>query len=234
MKIVCFGDSITRGQFSYNWVKRLSSEFKDYTFINLGANGELAYHLLQRVDQVKKHNPDIIFILIGTNDIYSITTEANTKRYVKNAKLPQEPSKDWYVENLDQILLELSNTKTKIVLITIPPLGEDINHFANQWVREYNAEIMLLMKKHSCEIIDLYEMLINYLEENPPERTVPLKLNLEWVIKAILKRYLLFYSWNRISKSVGLNLTTDTIHLNTTSGLILTDLIRKYLTEKYN
>jgi acyl-CoA thioesterase I len=234
MKIVCFGDSITRGQFSFNWVKRLSNEFTNHTFINSGINGELTYHLLQRVDDVKNQYPDLIFILVGTNDIYSITSETTTKRYVKNAKLPQVPSKDWFVKNLNQILLELSTMKSKIVLITIPPLGEDLNHFANQWVRDYNREIAQLKEKYLCDTIDLHEKMVNYLKENHPGEAVQLKLSLDLVIKAIFKKIFLFYSWDKISKSFGLTLTTDTIHLNETSGLMLTDLIRNYLNDNFD
>lgn len=229
MRIACFGDSLTRGQFSFNWVAKLSNVFKNYTFINLGVNGELAYHLLNRIGKVKKCNPDIIFILVGTNDIFSITSKANTKRYIRNAKLPQVPTKDWYEKNLEQIIAELRKTKAKIILITIPPLGEDTNHFANQWVIEYNKIVMQLAKKYSCDILDFYEKMVNYLKENPSKKVVPLNLGLEFIIKAILKRKLLFKSWNNISKSFGLTLTTDTIHLNKTSGNMLTELTSEYL-----
>lgn len=229
MKIICLGDSITRGQFSYNWVKDLSIAFRDYSFINEGMNGALAYNRLKRVEGIQKHKPDVVFILLGTNDILSITSKTNTRRYMRNARLPEVPTKDWFVKNLETIISAIQPTNTKIALITIPLLGEEIGHFANKLVREYNQAIISLQEKYSCDLIDLHSSMVDYLEENPPKKPIPFDLSLNLIFKAILKRIFFFYSWNRISRSFGLTLTTDTIHLNDTSGQMLAELTREYI-----
>jgi len=66
--VVCCGDSLTHGRIGYNWVSKLEDEDKTRIFINAGINGDLAWNLYQRIEDVIKCNPDIITILIGTND----------------------------------------------------------------------------------------------------------------------------------------------------------------------
>ena len=67
--IVCVGDSITRGEVSYNYVDRLEARLGDrYEVINAGINSELSYEVLQRLDQVIACEPELVTVLIGTND----------------------------------------------------------------------------------------------------------------------------------------------------------------------
>lgn len=234
MKIVCFGDSITRGQVSFDWVAALAREWKEHTFINLGVNGNLAYHLLRRIEQVKRHRPDLVIVLVGTNDVYALTTPALTRRYVKSGKLPQTPSGDWYEENMRAILSELQQIPTRIALISLPPLGEDLEHEVNQKIRQYNQTLLRLKEEYACEWIDLYGAMQTYLRDYPPSKIVPVSVNLWWVVRAVLMRKLLFFSWNRISGGLGLRLTTDTIHLNETGGGLLLKELRLYFDQLQN
>ena len=62
-RILLLGDSITE---SFN-TQKLLLEFK---IINKGISGNNSTHLLKRLDRdLLASNPDIVFILIGTNDI---------------------------------------------------------------------------------------------------------------------------------------------------------------------
>ena len=69
--VVLVGDSGTRGERGYSYVKLLSQKLdKDaFAFINAGVNRELAYNVRQRIDKVIAYKPDFVTILIGTNDL---------------------------------------------------------------------------------------------------------------------------------------------------------------------
>ena len=67
--VVCLGDSNTQGQFSANYVKRLQDRWPGTRFINAGVNGQLAYNITQRLDEVVAQQPDVVTLLVGTNDV---------------------------------------------------------------------------------------------------------------------------------------------------------------------
>src|SRR6218665_1058966 len=69
--LVCFGDSNTHGNVSYNWVSDLGRIFHDLQVLNAGVNSDLTYSLLQRIDDVIACQPDFITVLAGTNDVSS-------------------------------------------------------------------------------------------------------------------------------------------------------------------
>ena len=54
--VVCAGDSITHGVVSANYVEMLERRFAadGYEFVNAGINGQLAYNLLQRLDECRR------------------------------------------------------------------------------------------------------------------------------------------------------------------------------------
>ncbi len=232
IKIACLGDSITKGRFSYNWIKQLSNEFKEKSihFFNFGKDGELAFNALQRIDDVINIQPEYVFILLGTNDINAIMCEANTKRYMRGEKLPQRPNIEWYLENIEKITTLLkSKTKAKIVLISIPILGEDLKNIANKTVDKYNEKIKEYSLQNKIAYIDLYQKMFSFLLENSVKNVRPLSLGLGLIFKAFLRRYILFQDWNTISQKHQLLLTTDFIHLNTTSGKMLAEMVKNHI-----
>jgi lysophospholipase L1-like esterase len=102
--VVCVGDSLTHGRVSYNYVDDLDGRFPDdYLFVNAGINSELAYNVLQRLDNIIALKPDYITILIGSNDVLGTLGEQSAQRYVKKWNLPQAPDRQWFRKNLTQI-----------------------------------------------------------------------------------------------------------------------------------
>ncbi len=69
-RIACLGDSLTRAQFSVDYLDLLGRRHPpgDVRLARFGANGDFAYDLLQRLDAVVTNPPDVITVLIGTND----------------------------------------------------------------------------------------------------------------------------------------------------------------------
>ncbi|HEY0256766.1 MAG TPA: GDSL-type esterase/lipase family protein, partial [Candidatus Methylacidiphilales bacterium] len=82
--VVCFGASLTAGTVSFDYVELLRARpsLAGFRFINHGVNGDLAWNGLQRLDKVVAERPDIVTILIGTNDVNATLSERNRLRYV--------------------------------------------------------------------------------------------------------------------------------------------------------
>lgn len=66
--VACAGDSITRGQSSANWVDILQRRFAadGYQFVNAGIDGDPAWNVLQRIDDVVHCQPDAVTLQVGT------------------------------------------------------------------------------------------------------------------------------------------------------------------------
>ena len=91
-------------------------------YINAGINADLTWNLNQRIDDIIKHNPDYITILIGTNDaIGSQPVKLIQDYYVQTKNLPQIPSIEWFEEQIEIFVKEVkANTSAKIAITTLP------------------------------------------------------------------------------------------------------------------
>lgn len=230
INVALLGDGITRGRFGYNWAGQLARELPDMKFLNFGHDGDLAYQALGRIDSLVETKPDYVFILLGTNDVFAIMSEANTRRYVKLAKLPQNPTLEWFVANMEQIIVRLLvDTHAEIAVISLPVMGEDLHHEANRNIEKYNIEISRLCKKHEIGFLNLNQRMMAFLRRQMSESPKALPDGLGLVAKSILRKYLLGQSWDKISKINGLSLTTDCIHLNSTGGKMLAALVKHFI-----
>jgi len=233
LTVACFGDSLTRGSVSYNWVKRLSSAFADQglTFLNFGKNGELAYNLLQRIDEVIKAKPDVVILLVGSNDAMGSLDDDSREYYAKRGKLPKAPNLDFYVENLFSIASQLKDkTDAKVIIVTLPPLGEVLSDEANRVIGMHNDEIRQVCESFDFHLLDLNKELIDYLIRNQDSSPYQYRSNRSLVVKAAVKKYLFFWSWNQVTKKHKMILSHDGVHLNEISGGILANLVSTYFT----
>lgn len=140
--VACLGDSITQGQVSANYVKLLERRWepKGVRFVNAGVNGDLAFNVAQRLDPVIAQRPDVVTLLVGTNDVNSQFDDAWRARYRKEQKLPVDPTQAWYTEQVDQILRRVSSeTDARVAVLTIAPLGENLDSRMNRLVDAFNA-----------------------------------------------------------------------------------------------
>jgi len=76
----------------------------DMSFVNAGINGQLAYNLLRRLDDIVACRPDVVTILIGTNDVNATFSQAWEDTYRKEQKLPEKPTLAWYRLNVERII----------------------------------------------------------------------------------------------------------------------------------
>jgi lysophospholipase L1-like esterase len=230
--VVLMGDSITHGKIGVNYVEMIEGQLKGESieFINAGINSELAWNNLQRVDEVIKCNPDIVTVLIGTNDANAAMAEDNMKSYVKRMKLAKNPDIGWYKESLISLLSELKKeTKAKIALLSIPTIGEDVNHPAFIKSSEYSKIVQIVSKEANVTYLPLHERMVERLRENPVSAKYPYEKYLIGIFKGIINHYLLRKSWDELARNSGFSLHVDYLHLNTDGARMIADLIGRFI-----
>jgi lysophospholipase L1-like esterase len=227
---VCAGDSITHGIVSANYVEMLSDRFTGagVEFINAGINGNLAYNLLQRLDSIIACRPDIVTLLIGTNDVNATFSQEWEDLYRKEQNLPERPTLAWYRHNVERIVDRLrAETQAEIVLLDLPMLGEDLTSPINQTVRQYNVALRAIAAERQMICLPLHERLTLLLPES--HAAPPYEGKSQLMASAAAKHLLLQQSWNRVSAGHGLVLLTDHVHLNERAAAAVAELIGEQL-----
>ncbi len=230
--IVFAGDSLTHGQVGENYVNLVTEclDTNQYDIVNAGINSHLAWNLHQRLGEIIDCNPSIITILIGTNDANAAISKKEAKSYIKRMRLPQTPDLQWFAENLERIVTELQEgTDARIALISIPPLGEEKDHFAFSISSDYQQSIEKVAKKTGVTYLPFFEKIIEYLDQNPGHPTYSIKWARIGMLSACFKHYVLRRNWNSIGHASGFQLHIDYLHLNTRGAEILSDMITDYI-----
>ena len=231
--VVFCGDSITHGHIGYDWVSALRKKDDSKIYINAGINADLTWNLNERVDNIIKHNPDYITILIGTNDaIGSQNIKHIQDYYVSTKGLPRLPHIDWYRSELERFITTVTvQTDAKIAISTLPWLGEQSNAKIITVVKDHNDIIRSLSKKYNLTLIDLFKNFEDSIDSN---NSVPYTTT-EWRrlrgLRAVILHYVFGWSWNRTGEKYRLKLLCDHIHLNEKSGAIFQNLMEDFINE---
>jgi hypothetical protein len=85
--VACVGDSITEGVGSADWVAMLRDRVgpQDVQVVNAGVAGDLAWNVLQRLDAVIQCEPDMVSLMVGTNDV-ALEPKSSMNRFVLRMK----------------------------------------------------------------------------------------------------------------------------------------------------
>lgn len=227
--VVCFGDSNTHGNVSYNWVNDLSCQLADYQVFNAGINSDLTYTLLCRIDDVIACKPNFITILIGTNDINATMGKVMEKRYQDLGRISKETSPNFedFKKNYVGIIRQLkAKTQAKIAVMSLPVMGEDLTHEANQKADKYSEFVKQLATNEQLIYLPVREKQKEFLQKNPQ----PLKHTFEDTYKllnfSVISYYLLGKSWDEITTKHGFQLTPDNLHQNSIAGGMIRDLVK--------
>ena len=188
-KIVFLGDSITEagvydkevgveynGELVYpdytGFITLLSQSISENTkLVGKGISGDKVSDLLTRYKKdVIDLNPDLVFIYIGINDVwhkYDFGTGSDI---------------DLYENGLRQIISEIQNIGSKVVLCTPTVIGENYGDFtlANQYVEQYrDAKTMESMNNDLDAFSDVvrnlsseYNTCLLYTSPSPRDRSV--------------------------------------------------------------
>lgn len=228
--VVCLGDSLTEGNAGFDYVHELASRLEPwgYTVLNAGINSELAWNVLQRVDQVVRIEPAYVVLLIGTNDARACESEWAARRYERRCKLPQTPDERFFRESYVELLDALGESPcTQTIAVTLPPLGEARGGPIDDHVERLNAIIETEARARGLSCVPLHRATIEALAigeaKQPPAYDARRSQRL--IIRSVILRYVLGWDWDRIAERHGMMLLTDMIHLDGRGGRILAGLV---------
>jgi lysophospholipase L1-like esterase len=228
--VVCVGDSLTRGQVSVDYVEMLARRHRSTRFTNAGVNGELAFNVLQRLDSVIGLRPDVVSVLIGTNDANASLSEKNIRMMTRMKTLPTRPTIEWYRENLTAIVDRLTEeTSARIALLSLPVLGEELGSASVQRSADYTAVVKEIAEARNVAYLPLYERQLAYLTAGGFTPGIRFRDGRLLSASAATQHFVLRRSFDSISRSRGLQLTTDLIHQNTRGATMIADLIDRFL-----
>ncbi|MYM64209.1 SGNH/GDSL hydrolase family protein [Pseudomaricurvus sp. HS19] len=228
--VVCAGDSITHGVMGGDYVALLQQALTPdgYGFVNAGINGDLAYNVDRRLDKIIACQPDVVTLLVGTNDVNATLGGKVEALYRDKKQIPVTPTRDWYVEQVRSILQRLQAGGVEhIAVLSLPMLGEDTDSDLNARILQYNVVLRSLCEELGVSYLPLHETLMKLLPagHRPPRyqgSQAP-------AFKALARHYLLGQGWDHISRKQGFYLVTDHIHLNDRAAAVIRDLIMNYL-----
>ena len=225
--VACIGDSLTHGNVGQSWVDYLRHEFKDILFLNEGINANTSWQVLQRLEPILECKPDVIILMIGTNDALGSFDVNSGLRYKRNNKLPEVPTFDKYKEYLPKIIDRLS-VSSKVAICTLPPVGENKESKVNQHVNQFNDFIKIVAKEKNINLLQVSDSLWSDIDS----RTYPSELDynpksiplLRRIFGGIFHHYLFKKSWNEIAEAKGQWILFDQIHLNERGANIVFNL----------
>ncbi len=230
-RLVCFGDSNTQGNMSYDWVKEIATINQNIDVFNAGINADLTFSLLRRLDDVIDSRPDYISILIGTNDINATLSPANLNRYRERGKITNEekPSLQSFKVNYLHLIKRLKkSTNAEIALVTIPLITEDLNSTYNQQVADYCQAIKELGKSENLEVIDFNDEQKKLLHL-PGNSKLHYKNSRQMMTATTILQNIFGLRYNQVSRLFRTRTSPDFIHLNETAGQKLTEQIQQWI-----
>ena len=230
--IACIGDSLTHGNIGECWVERLRNEYPEDTVLNEGINGDVAWQVNNRIESIVNCSPDIIILMIGSNDAMASFNKKSGERYKSNNKLPEIPTFKSYKKLLPKLLDRLNGT-SKIAICTLPPIGENVDSAINVHIRKFNDFIELTANNKNINLIPVSKLLWDDLSK----RTYHIKSDYDPNSLPIIRRiyggmvhhYIFKKPWDEIAKSRGQWLLFDQIHLGERAAKILFNATKKYI-----
>jgi len=236
--VACLGSSSTAGKGqAFNWIMELQRRLGErrVTFRNFGVGGDLAYNALQRLSKVIASHPKKIVVFIGGNDVVTLVSTKARTLFRISKRLPRDPSPEWFGENLRTIALRLkAETSASIALCSLPPIGEDpgsANPFQselNRRIDEFSEIIRGIARQEGTDYIAIYETILAQITESPQRRAFTRFSFLPFYRDAV-RTLVLRKSPDEVARINGWCFHTDGVHLNSRSGLIVADLVQKFV-----
>lgn len=230
--VVCVGDSVTRAQVSTDYlaILRTRTATGHFRFTNAGVNGDLAFNVLERLDNVIELQPDMVTVLIGTNDANASLTEKNTRKFMKMKKLPTRPTIEWYRVNLTAIVKRLADeTAARVALLSLPVLGELIGSESVNRSALYSSVIREVAQAHHLAYLPLHERQIEHLQSTGHRPGTAFRDGRGLSAAAAIQHFVLRRPFDSISHRRGLELTTDMVHQNTAGATMIAELIEEFI-----
>jgi lysophospholipase L1-like esterase len=267
--LVCLGDSITHGTVSANWVSHILPKLLQKLnypgtirpnapfqyplhVINAGQNS-LPTNMVakERVGPILQCLPDYVVVLIGTNDVLGIYFPWFGSLLRHNWDLPRnEPSWEALETNLRAILKPIVSSAdpgkgrpNAVAICTLPPLGEDLTHPANQLIKKANTRIHsvvhTLNKDRSSNpcivVIPLFETMEQTLLEQQALGASTVDSYVDYFLPhstlAATMHFLFGFSFTVLFRPLRHALLTDSVHLNENGARVVSNLVVQWLWE---
>ena len=233
-RIVLIGDSITHGTIGHSYAKTLKKKLGagKFELINSSLNGDLTINILKRIDDIIRCEPDLITVLIGTNDAMGSYNVEDRGVYIK-IKGAKANAEFWtlerFKEDFTKIITRLKNeTEATIGVFSIPTIGEDLMDPVLEHGKAYSEVIKEVSTNLGVHYMPLNERMIDYLKENPSNQKYKYNKKLGLMVKAIFSHYF-GRSWQNIAKKNGLQLLTDLVHLSPKGASFVSEFIDKFI-----
>lgn len=212
--VVAAGASTTQGSLGADWVGALRErpEHRGYEFVNAGINGSTAADLRHRADaDIVACRPAAVVILVGTNDV--------------RADTPVERYRDELAALVDHVR---SRTNARIAVLSLPPLGEDLDTEINRTLDRFNAAIAETARRAGIDYLPLNERLTDLLRRSDGV-PAPYDFGFPLAFGAAAQHYLLGQSWDEVARAGGRELLVDHIHLTDRAGAVVSGLVGDWL-----
>ena len=136
-RFVSLGDSLTAWPTASPWPDRLSIKDARLTLVhNAGVPGDTTAQMLARFKRdVVAHNPQVLFVLGGTNDMGKSISQATS------------------IANLRAIIVAAQAKKMRVFLITVPPQSSPS---AAPVINSFNAALLRLANSYRVVLIDIH------------------------------------------------------------------------------
>jgi lysophospholipase L1-like esterase len=254
--LLCLGDSITHGRCSYDWVSSLTQQIhrglgkqlnsppwsdSNAFWVVCNAQNSITTFtaLVERLDWTLQCLPDLVVILIGTNDARALVDQFWNILVHLCWKFPSFDmiSVERIEANLRGILEKLLlEPKRKVAICTIPPLGEDLE---NTWNKQGVDPVNRVIRKvaHDYDqtrvvLLDLHAALESAIRSTPNRRPTPPHHFYLHILWQAYGRHILGLSWD--SMSIDNVVMHDTVHLNERGGHILENFVVKWFSRNTN
>jgi len=227
--IVVAGASIVRGRASVDFVQMLRERFPSRTCVNAGVNGNVAWELLQRIDQIIACRPSHVVILIGTNDVQATLTTDATQQTRESKRLPEDPSIDWYTACMTEIVTRLQAAGASVALCSLPPIGQDLAAPVNVVVREANASLHGVCDATGAAYRPVYEQLADLLASQGATRGPAWTGSWAPGVASLVEHFVLGRSYDAIALARGWILSPDGVHMDSTGAGIIADVVAEWL-----
>ncbi|MBC7892204.1 MAG: hypothetical protein H7Y12_08335 [Sphingobacteriaceae bacterium] len=232
-RLVCVGDSLTHGNVSANYVELLAQKFSDWQVFNAGINSDLSETLLRRLDDVIAVNPDVVTVLIGTNDVNATLSRVALFSYRRHGKTTGAPDAERYRGNLQQIVRRLkAGTSAQIALLSLPPMGEDLDHEANRRADFYSEVIRETADTEGVAYLPLREKLKEALTRTPSKPRIRYEETVKTVALSALLRHVFGWRYERIARRHGNRFLTDNLHLNEAGAAVVAGLVESFVSSE--
>ena len=225
MRILCVGDSLTRAQVSADYVDALERAFEGSVVARAGVNLEPSSVLVARLDALVAWKPDVISVLTGTNNVRYSLSEADAERLRRRWRLTKPQSLETYREDLRVIARRLKGTGARVAFLSLPVVGEVLDSEPVQRAAEYSQVVREVAAEQQVSYLPLHETMVTFLRAHPCVPGTLVRPGSFLTYTAAFQHFVLRRSFDAISRSRGLRLTTDTIHLNTRGAGMISELI---------